>query len=81
VLSEARIEATFAEQAVEFGDQDAGEDEIVYTPAVTLWAFISQTLFADEQRSCLAAAARVAVLWAALGKQICASDTGAYCRA
>jgi putative transposase len=81
VLSEERIEVTFAEEGVEFGDQDAGEDEIVYTPAVTLWAFLSQTLFADEQRSCLAAVARVAVLWAALGKQICASNTGAYCRA
>jgi hypothetical protein len=38
-------------------------------------------LFADEQRSCLAAVARVAVLWAALGKVICASNSGAFCRA
>jgi hypothetical protein len=38
-------------------------------------------LYADEQRSCLAAVARVAVLWAALGKQVCASNSGAYCRA
>ena len=45
------------------------EDDVVYTPAVTLWAFLSQMLFADEQRSCLAAVARVAVLWAVLGRE------------
>ena len=40
----------------------------VYTPALTLWAFLSQVLFKDEQRSCLAAVARVIVLLVAWEK-------------
>jgi len=80
VLSEERIAQAFAEEGCEVPEQDPDE-EMIYTPAVTLWAFLSQMLFADEQRSCLAAVARVAVLWAALGKEICASNSGAYCRA
>lgn len=80
-LPEERIEQVFAEEGVEFGGESADEDGVVYTPAVTLWAFLSQMLFAAEQRSCLAAVARVAVLWATLGKQVCASNSGAYCRA
>jgi putative transposase len=78
-LPEERIAQAFAEEGIEFGGDD--EDEVVYTPAITLWAFLSQMLFADEQRSCLAAVARVAVLWGVLGKQVCASNSGAYCRA
>lgn len=80
-LPEERIEQAFAEEEIDFASPHADEDEVVYTPAVTLWAFLSQMLHADEQRSCLAAVARVAVLWAALGKQVCASNSGAYCRA
>lgn len=64
--------STPAEQA------DAG---IVYTSAVTLWAFLSQVLHAKEQRSCAAAVARVIVLCVALGREPCSDDTGAYCRA
>ncbi|MDK1039789.1 MAG: IS4 family transposase, partial [Actinomycetota bacterium] len=62
--------ATFAE------DEDA-----VFTPAVTLWAFLSQVLFKDEHRSCVAAVVRVAVLLVALERGPCSSNTGAYCRA
>jgi putative transposase len=78
-LPEARIAQAFADEGIDFGSDDEGA--VVYTPAITLWAFLSQMLFADEQRSCLAAVARVAVVWAALGKQVCASNSGAYCRA
>jgi hypothetical protein len=80
-LTEARIAQAFADEEIDFASPHADADDVVYTPAVTLWAFLSQMLFADEQRSCLAAVARVAVLWAALGKQVCASNSGAYCRA
>ncbi len=74
------------EQAIEkaFNDEDAtfAEDEdAVFTPAVTLWAFLSQVLFKDEHRSCVAAVARVAVLLVALKRGPCSSNTGAYCRA
>ncbi len=80
-LSEERIEQAFADETRQGAERSPEEDDVIYTPAVTLWAFLSQMLFADEQRSCLAAVARVAVLWAALGKEICASNSGAYCRA
>ncbi|MCH7704067.1 MAG: IS4 family transposase [Planctomycetes bacterium] len=74
------------EQAMEkaFDDEDAtfAEDEdAIFTPAVTLWAFLSQVLFKDEHRSCVAAVARVAVLLVALERGPCSSNTGAYCRA
>jgi len=80
-LSEERIEQAFADEAIDFASPREDEEDIVYTPAVTLWAFLSQMLQAEEHRSCVAAVARVAVLWAALGKHICASNSGAYCRA
>lgn len=76
-LSEETIEQAFDDEGVVFG-QDARS---VYTPALTLWAFLSQVLFKDEQRSCVAAVSRVVVLWVALGREPCSDNTGAYCRA
>jgi putative transposase len=76
-LPEGRIEEAFAAEGAEF----AQDDDCVYTPAVTLWAFLSQVLFKGEQRSCLAAVSRVLVLLVALGRPPCAKNSGAYCRA
>lgn len=76
-LPEETIQQAFDDEGVSFG-QGQGD---VYTPALTLWAFLSQVLFKDEQRSCLAAVARVIVLLVALGKRPCSDDSGAYCRA
>lgn len=75
-----------AEEAIQkaFDDEEAGfaaDEEAVYTPPITLWAFLSQVLFKDEQRSCVAAVARVVVLLVALERGPCSSNTGAYCRA
>ena len=75
-LPEKRIEEAFAEEGADF----AQDEECVYTPAVTLWASLSQVLFKDEQRSCLAAVSRVLVLLVALGRKPCAKNSGAYCR-
>ena len=77
---------SLAEEAIQkaFDDEDAGfvdDEEAVYTPPITLWAFLSQVLFKDEQRSCVAAVARVVVLLVALERGPCSSNTGAYCRA
>lgn len=80
-LSEERIEQAFADENLDVAHPYANEGDVVYTPSVTLRAFLSQMLHTAEHRSCLAAVARVAVLWATLGKQVCASNTGAYCRA
>lgn len=77
VLPEERIQQVFAEEGVEF----AKEEDCVYTPAVTLWASLSQVLFKEEQRSYLAAVTRVGVLMVALGRKPCSTNTGAYTRA
>ena len=61
---------------------DFGRDEdSIYTPAITLWGLISQVFFKAENRSCKAAVARIASLWATLGKGVCRTNTGASCRA
>jgi Transposase DDE domain len=77
-LSAEQIQHAFDTEDVRFGDDD---DEVVYTPAVTLWAMLSQMLFTGEQRSCLAAVARVATFDALLSREVCSTNTGAYCRA
>ena len=58
MLSESQIESAFAEE----GGLFAQAEEDVYTPAVTLWGFLSQALFKAEQRSCLAAVSRIVQL-------------------
>jgi hypothetical protein len=77
VLPEEAIQAAFDDEDASFAD----EEDAVYTPAVTLWAFLSQVLFKDEQRSCVAAVARVVVLLVVLERGPCSNNTGAYCRA
>ena len=77
VLDADQWQAVFDQHEVDFGcDEDA-----IYTPAITLWALISQAFFKAEMRSCKAAVGRVAALWATLGKTVCKTNTGAYCRA
>ncbi len=77
VLPEEAIQEAFDRADVRFGqDEDA-----VYTPAITLWAFLSQVLFKGEHRSCVAAVSRVLALLVALERGPCSSNTGAYCRA
>src|SRR5712692_6507717 len=75
-LSEESIQQAFEDEGCVF----AQDEEDVYTPPITLWAFLSQVLFKGEQRSCLAAVARVVVLCVTLGRDV-SDNTGAYCRA
>ncbi len=77
VLGEEQIEQAFDQEGVSF----AQDEDDIFTPALTLWAFLSQVLFKDEQRSCLAAVSRVIVLLVALGGKPCAKNSGPYCRA
>jgi putative transposase len=77
VLTEEQIAAAFAAEGVVWGESEG----VVYTPAVSLWAFLSQVLHAGELRSCAAAVSRVIVLMMALGRKPGSPDTGAYCRA
>src|SRR5574340_999333 len=77
VLSESQIESAFAEE----GGLFAQAEEDVYTPAITLWGLLSQALFKEEHRSCLAAVSRIVVLLVALGRPRPSDNTGDYCRA
>ena len=76
-LPEEAIQRAFDDENASFAD----DEDAVYTPAITLWAFLSQVLFKEEQKSCVAAVARVIVLRVALEFEPCSSNTGAYCRA
>jgi hypothetical protein len=80
LLPEATIQQIHRDAGLPTPEEQANAG-IVYTTAVTLWAFLSQVLHAKEQRSCAAAVARVIVLCVALGREPCSDDTGVYCRA
>jgi hypothetical protein len=75
VLPQPLLERIAAEEGVSFGE----EPNAVYTPAVTLWAFLGQCLSAST--SCTAAVARVIVLCISLSRPPCSAATGAYCKA
>ena len=77
ILTEEEIQEAFDEQNCSF----AQEDDEIFTPAVTLWAFLCQVLHKKEQRSCLAAVSRICVLFVALGREPPAKNSGAYCKA
>jgi len=51
----------------------------IYTPAVTVWVFLSQCLSADH--SCRDAVARLIAWRVARGQEPCSAETGAYCTA
>ena len=75
ILPAAEVEQAFAEAGVDFGTSS----RTVYTPAITMWAMLSQVV--NSSKSCSAAVLRVATLLVALGRNPCSKDTGAYCRA
>jgi hypothetical protein len=75
VLTAAQIEQAAAAEQVSFG---TGADD-VYSVPLTLWAFIAQVV--SNQKSCVAAVARVLVLLTTLGRKPCHAGTGAYCKA
>jgi putative transposase len=75
VLPAAEVAEAFATEGVRFGTTP----HAVFTPALTLWAFLSQVV--DDAKACRAAVLRVAVLLIALGRRPCSEDTAAYCRA
>jgi hypothetical protein len=62
-----------------FGEARATWQGWVYTPAVTVWVFLSQCLSADH--SCRDAVARLMAWRVARGLRPCSAETGAYCTA
>jgi hypothetical protein len=61
------------------GEEQVGQRECLYSPLVTLWTFLSQTLCADH--SCRQAVARLRAFLTADGQRPCAPVTGPYCKA
>jgi putative transposase len=61
------------------GSSCSGSATAIFTPLMTLWAFLGQFLGRDP--SCRAAVARIFVLCGALSRPMPATDTAAYCRA
>lgn len=62
-----------------FGDARWKWQGWIYTPAVTVWTFLSQCLSADH--SCRDAVARLMAWRLARGMSPCSAETGAYCTA
>ena len=77
-LREDQIEAAFDEHSSSGKSHD---DEEIFTPAVTLWAFLSQVLHAGVNRSCLTAVGRIGVMLVVMGRPRCAQNNGPYSRA
>jgi hypothetical protein len=77
LLSAEQIQRAFEEADALFGQ----EEDDRYTPALTLWGFLSQALHAGTERSCNAAVERIRSLCVTLEIDAPSSDSGAYCRA
>jgi hypothetical protein len=75
LLPEHQLTHLAAQEGVDF----ARAPNDVYTPAVTLWAYLTQVLSASK--SCTAAVARVIVLMAMLERPVPSASTGGYCKA
>jgi Transposase DDE domain len=73
LLSAERIQLALDDAGVEFRER-------IFTPAVTLWAFLSQAM-AGEDTSCQDAVSRVLVDRVAQKKNPCSTETTSYCRA
>jgi hypothetical protein len=67
-----QVEQALRDENVSFRDR-------LFSPLVTLWAFLSQVL--DPDHSCRAAVCRFLAWRAARGLAPCSADTGAYCKA
>jgi len=80
-LSDVVDDEVFHEAFDLFDVEFSCDEDAVYTPALVLWALVSQALFKDEQRSCNAAVTRIAAWWAAQGRVVDDTNSGAYCRA
>jgi Transposase DDE domain len=75
LLSEDQIQQACDQEGVCF----AQGPQHIWTPALTVWALLSQCL--SDSKSCVAAVARSLVLRVSLGLPPCSEATGAYCKA
>ena len=75
LITEDHIQTACDELGIDF----AAEPHHIWTPAITLWTFLTQAT--SESKSCVAAVARALVLRVGLGLSPCSENTGAYCKA
>jgi Transposase DDE domain len=75
VLTTQDVQNAYADAGVSW----QGAVDSIFTPALVLWAWLSQVLGSDK--SCRAAVMRIIVLLVTLERGPCSSDTAAYCRA
>jgi hypothetical protein len=75
LLTETDIQAACDRHQVAFA---SGEHD-VWTPALTLWTFLSQCV--SDAKDCAAAVARAIALRVSLGLPPCSDATGGYCKA
>jgi hypothetical protein len=69
-----------AERVVQaLGQEGVNWRDCVYTPVLTLWAFLSQVISADS--SCRATVARVLAWLVSCGEPACSPNTDPYCKA
>jgi hypothetical protein len=73
LLSEERIAAALDRAGISFRER-------IFTPMVTLWAFLSQVI-AHKDSSCSNAVTRVLVDLVRAKKKACSPDTSSYCQA
>jgi len=72
ILDTRFVQGIIQEERAEYRDR-------VFSPIVTLWAFLTQVL--DEDHSCRKAVARVLAYRVSRGLPKCSTNTGAYCKA
>jgi putative transposase len=75
VLTGPELQQAFTDDHVSFGKSRTA----VYTPPLTLWAWLSQAVC--KEKACVAAALRVGVLLVVLGRTPGDTNSGTYCRA
>jgi Transposase DDE domain/Insertion element 4 transposase N-terminal len=73
LLNAEKIEAVLERAGVEFRER-------IFSPTVTLWAFLSQVV-ASKDSSCKDAVSRVLAERVAQGQKACSPDTSSYCQA
>ncbi len=71
------LPASYVERVLD--DEDVQWRDCVYSPLVTLWTFLSQTLCPDH--SCRQAVARLRAFLTVHGQCPCSAETGPYCKA
>jgi len=72
VLSAEQVEQALRDEGLTWRDR-------IFSPALTLWAFLTQSLSPDG--SCVAAVAGVIAWLVRHGRPTCAAHTGSYCKA